>query len=129
MHTVPLRGGFVDMLTHEQHIYYILLLIRLVEARGDIEVAYIDNACRIGASYRKYLAARPVSDDGHERKDLVILGNWMHAAGHVEACELVMSGLFSLGAGRRVGENTEQFWAQSKARHHAAHLPGMPCTM
>ena len=49
-------------------------------------------------------------------KDYVyeMLVPWMHAFDHDLPCQLKFNPLYRLGAGRRVGEQTEQLWAKMK---------------
>jgi hypothetical protein len=116
MHGVPLIGAFIDLLAPESFPPYILMLGDVLpRARGRIGDVYIDFACRLKPSWQRFIA----NMQGHHELQMMLSGArllvpWMHAAGHVLSCQVHNNGRFALGAGRRVGENTEQLWSMFK---------------
>ncbi len=125
-HVIALRGGFVDLYTHEAFGYYIILLTQLLPLLRKVEDIYVDFGCKLQATWQAYYALHRVKPELCAEKyphlDAVrILVNWMHGAGHVLACQLVHSGRFKEGAARRIGEMTEQLWALFKVCA-SAHL-------
>lgn len=117
-HTVPLLGGFIDMRTPEQFVYYLILLTFMVTHVPQLRDVYIDFGCRLSITWARYLAGRLFV--GADR--IRIMVNWMHARGHEEACEAIMSARHFAGAARRVGENTEQLWSMLKVTLTAWHV-------
>lgn len=112
MHCFPLRGGFVDMPDPENYSYYIYLLLQLLQERSDLTDVYIDFGCRFKVTWERYLSLHP--ELPQHARDLRIMVNWLHAAGHDHACQLRNSGRYTPGAGRRVGEEAEQVWSMTK---------------
>ena len=112
MHGFPLRGGFVDMPDPENYSYYVYLLLHLLSARDDVGDAYIDFGCRFRTTWARYVAQHP--ELPQQARDLRIMVNWLHAAGHDLSCQMLHSGRYTLGAGRRVGEEAEQLWSMTR---------------
>jgi hypothetical protein len=124
-HTIPLRGGFLDMRGPEQFVYYLILLKYLAEKAGcPVHHVYIDFACRLGQTWGRFIDAC-----GAEFTDLtqlamghiVPLVNWMHGSSHDLQCQLRHSGRYREGAGRKVGENSEQLWAMLKVMRNCCY--------
>ena len=111
-HTVPLLGMFIDMTTNEQFIYYLIMLEELLRERPDLKDVYIDIGCRLMHTWIQFVKCNPQLPQ--EWADLRLMVNWMHGSTHALACQIVNSGRFKKGAGRRVGENTEQLWSMLK---------------
>jgi hypothetical protein len=125
-HTVPVRGGFADMLVYECYSFYIVMLVSLLKRLGarpcTVRDVFVDFACKLEKSWNKFVAAgmdlngRDAMDDAlaDHCKHVRLLVNWMHAEGHTLDCQLQHSGRYADGSGRRYGEGTEQLWAQLK---------------
>ena len=76
---------------------------------------YIDFACRLGPTWKRYVDAQPAGSERLQAmKELRVMVNWMHGSAHELSCELQNSGRYKEGAARRVGENVEQLWALLK---------------
>jgi hypothetical protein len=119
-HCSPLRGGFLDMRGPEQFVYYLILLKYLAEKAGcPVHHVYIDFACRLGKTWGRFIdACGPEFDEPTQLAmvHIVPLVNWMHGSSHDLQCQLRHSGRYHEGAGRKVGENSEQLWSMLKVR-------------
>lgn len=115
VHGVPIPGSFVDLSAPEQYSIYLLSFKQTFPLIPNLQDVYVDFACRLEPSWKRFLNAQPqlVAQFPHIQ-DVRLLVNWMHANGHVMACQLESSGRFTEGAGRRIGENTEHHWSLSK---------------
>ena len=115
-HVFPCLGLALAMTAHEQHCYYERLFERLLELRPDIKYIYLDLMCRF--AHKIPLIVKDLKERGALHPDVVcdpfLLLPWMHAFDHDLGCQLKYSPLYFVGAGRRVGEQTEQFWAKVK---------------
>ncbi len=123
-HGVPVRGSFIDLRTHEAFSYYIIMFATLTPLLHTVRDIYVDFGCRLQSTWARYYALHKGTEELSAAKyphleAVRILVNWMHAAGHVLACQLVHSGRFSEGAARRIGEMTEQLWSLVKVRVRA----------
>lgn len=126
-HTVPCPGLALPMPAHERHSFYVLLLSTLLERRSDVKFIYLDLMCRFAdkvAGIIQRLEERGVVIPDGFMPELLL--PWMHAFDHNKLCQYKFSPLYCVGAGRRVGEQTEQFWAMMKpfaklARYMAWH--------
>jgi hypothetical protein len=105
----------VPMLTPEQHYFYDVVLSTLLIACPHLHAIYLDLACRYGGRFRRLLK-RLVDEDrvGSQVLQVLLKLPWMHAFDHSMVCQLLNSGMFQVGAGRRVGEMTEALWALLK---------------
>lgn len=120
-HTIPVRHTFMDMRGPEQFIYYLVLLFHLVtmvvQANMLLGDVYIDFACRLCKTWQRIVNARrdltPTVRDACGRLRIIV--NWMHGSSHDIACQLQHGGRYAAGAGRKVGENSEQLWSMTKA--------------
>jgi hypothetical protein len=127
-HTVPVRGGFCDMLTYESYSYYIVMLITLLlrcAPTSNVRDIFVDFACQLRKSWNRFLrlgksaTGEQIEEARLEHiKQVRLLVNWMHAEGHTLKCQLTSSGRYSADCGRRYGEGTEQLWAQLKVWSH-----------
>jgi hypothetical protein len=123
-HTIPVRGGFCDMLTYESYSYYIVMLISLLlrlAPSSNVRDVFVDFACQLGKSWSRYVnAGKGLDGEAIDEarlehiKNVRLLVNWMHAEGHTLKCQLKSSGRYTEQCGRRYGEGTEQLWAQLK---------------
>ncbi len=116
MHIIPCLGLALAMMGHEQHCYYVSLLEFLLSNRSDIKFIYLDLMCRFAPKVDKIvtsLQGRGLLDPA-KKYNYELLVPWMHAFDHDMLCQLKFSPLYRLGAGRRVGEQTEQLWAKMK---------------
>ena len=120
-HAIPLLGAFIDLHGSEQFIYYLILLIALVHACPNLGFVYVDFACRLSVTWKRFIAKHgsrvfPSEKLLNAAKGLLLLVNWMHGSTHDLACQLRNSGRYTTGAGRRHGEGSEQLWSLTKAR-------------
>ena len=114
-HTIPVRGSFVDMCTPEQFVYYLVILLSLLNLGVQVKDVFIDFACRLMKTWQRYLANHPsVAQQLAGAAGLRILVNWMHGNSHDIACQLKHCGRFTHAAAHRDGENTERLWALMK---------------
>ena len=134
-HCVPLKGAFIDMHGSEQFIYYLIIITALVSSCPNLGFVYVDFACRLSVTWKRYLAkhgSRIFPSEGllNAAKGLHLLVNWMHGSAHDLSCQLQNSGRYRAGAGRRHGEGSEQLWSLTKVRvaerawltcHHGMH--------
>jgi hypothetical protein len=121
-HVVPVRGGFVDLLTYESFSYYIVLLDDLLQKLPNVGHVFVDFACKLGISWGRHLvrlfapggtlADKPGLQERFGQVRLLV--NWLHAEGHTLECQLKHSGRHTDGTGRKHGEGTEQLWALAK---------------
>jgi hypothetical protein len=114
LHCIPLLGAFMDMHGPEQFIYFLILLAYLCRWAATHNVSirdvYIDVGCRLVKTWQRYVAGQP----DLAAAGLRIMVNWMHGSSHDIGCQLQNCGRFQEGAGRKVGENSEQLWSMLK---------------
>ena len=127
-HIIPCLGLALAMMGHEQHCYYERLLEFLIPKRPDLTFIYLDLMCRFAPKVGKIIDSLKGRGLLDPTKTYVyeLLVPWMHAFDHDMPCQLKFNPLYRLGAGRRVGEQTEQLWAKMKpfakiARYMAFH--------
>jgi hypothetical protein len=114
-HTIPCRGLALAMPGHEQHSFYQEIVTGLLETRPDVKFIYLDLMCRFAPKILAViedLQRRGVLPEGDVKPMLML--PWMHAFDHNKECQRVFNPLFQMLAGRRVGEQTEQFWSLIK---------------
>ena len=117
----------MDMPVPENFSQYIKQLEYLLQQRPDVVDAYIDFGCRFKVTWQRYVESHPSLPP--EAAQLRIMVNWLHAAGHELACELVNSGRYSEGAGWRVGEELEHLWSLTKVRPQVPWLMFLQCLL
>lgn len=120
-HVSPVRGSFMDLLTHEAYGYYIIMFSNVLPLLNRVRDVYVDFGCRLEKTWKAYYEMHKAKPElcatSYRHLGAVrILVNWMHGAGHVLACQLAHSGRFTDEAARRIGEMTEQLWAMLKVR-------------
>jgi hypothetical protein len=116
-HGQPIRGCFADMPKPECLAYYIITLLYLVTRCLLLGDVYVDFACRLSIPWQHYLHAHTwLLQRWPHLRGVRLLVNWMHGVSHQASCQLVNCGRYVVGAGRRVGEHTEQPWARLKVR-------------
>jgi hypothetical protein len=127
-HIIPCLGLALAMTAHEHHGYYERLLEYLMPRRPDLRFFYLDLMCRF--AHKVPTIIKSLKRRGLIHPDAVcapeLLVPWMHSFDHNMECQLEYSPLYRLGAGCRVGEQTEQLWAKIKsfskiARYMAFH--------
>lgn len=111
VHGIPLRGGFIDMKTPEQHTYY-LTLFKSVLSRRHVHDFYVDFGCQLGRSFFRWLSYARPELEGQVR----MLVPWFHASDHKMSCQLQNSAKYTEGTGRVIGEQCEGLWAQMAVR-------------
>ena len=96
-HSIPVLGGFVGMVTPEQHEYYKRAFEYLLRNCPEVRTVYLDLACRFKGSWDKLvqrlLEAGAV---GRHAAHIKLLLPWMHAFDHNMACQLVFSALYQV---------------------------------
>jgi hypothetical protein len=118
-HGLPLRGAFIDLHGSEQFIYYLIIITALVTSCPNLGFVYVDFACRLSVTWKRYLSKHgsrvfPSQELLSAAKGLNLLVNWMHGSAHDLSCQLRNSGRYTVGAGRRHGEGSEQLWSLMK---------------
>jgi hypothetical protein len=117
-HGVPLVGSLVDMPTNESFAYHFICILAIALRQppvlGALSVFYfmVDFACRMKSSWAKLLQrwyAPPVG-----LGDIKLFVPWFHGESHSSSCQVLNSARFEPGMGRRIGENQESIWSQSK---------------
>lgn len=88
------------------------MLRELLAQWPDLRDFYIDLACRYQIHWQRLCENDPDATDAWV--NLRILLPWMHGCDHPVDCQLKYSALYKTGAGRRVGEQTEQLWKKLK---------------
>lgn len=97
----------------------------LMKARGygaRIGDLYVDFACKLKVTFSNYIKVLQDHGEGEERnaamlaamREIRLLVNWMHGSSHELSCQVQHMGRYAEGAGRKVGENTEQLWSLLK---------------
>jgi hypothetical protein len=80
-HSFPLRGVFVDMHGPEQFVYYLVLLKFLVKAGCSIRDVYVDFACRLSVTWKRFIAKQGAqhfdSTQSNAASALRLLVNWI----------------------------------------------------
>ncbi|MCX6043446.1 MAG: hypothetical protein NTV69_20235 [Caldilinea sp.] len=115
-HTIPCLGLALAMTAHEQHSFYQRIFMELLEIRPDVQFIYLDLMCRFADKVDaviKDLQERNVLPPGDVKPRLLL--PWMHAFDHNKECQRDFNPMLQEGVGRRVGEQTEQFWSLIKA--------------
>lgn len=114
-HSIPLKNCAIAMPAAECHGYYDLAFERILVQRPDVLDFYLDIGCRYDARFRQLLeeliSEGRITPSSRQARMLV---PWMHAFDHNLECQLAYSGLYAVGAGRRIGETTEQLWSETK---------------
>lgn len=111
-HVFPLLGMAIPMVTPENHTYYEHLLELLIQSRPDLQIVFLDLACRFRGRWRLLLDRLRELVAGVD--DIRLMLPMMHAFDHDMACQLQNSALYQEGAARRVGEQTEELWSEIK---------------
>lgn len=111
-HVVPLLGLAIPMVTPENHTYYEHLLESLIQSRPDLEIVFLDLACRFRGRWSMLLDR--LRDRVAGLDDIRLMLPMMHAFDHDMACQVKNSALYQVGAARRVGEQTEELWSEIK---------------
>jgi hypothetical protein len=114
-HIFPGLGLAVGMTTPEQHIFYDMVLGEALKCTSHLGVIFLDLMCRYHARFnllREGLIERGIVKAA--AKNIKLLLPWMHGFDHDMDCQLEFSGLYAEGVGRRVGEQTESWWAKIK---------------
>lgn len=119
-HGIPLKGMFIDMHGPEQFIYYLVMLKTLLKHCPTIKAVYVDFACRLKVTWQRFVAKQKdrfftTEAEASAAKDLRLIVNWMHGSSHNLSCQLQNNGRYTIGAGRRHGEGSEQLWSMLKA--------------
>ncbi|KAG7672377.1 hypothetical protein NADE_001807 [Nannochloris sp. 'desiccata'] len=115
-HNIPALGCTIAMPAPEQHAYYDAAFREFLTNRPEIDAIYLDLMCRYHG--RLKLLLQDLTEAGilpPEVTNIKLLLPWMHAFDHDLTCQLKFSGLYQEGTGRRVGEQTESWWAIIKA--------------
>ncbi len=121
VHGFPVRGSFVDVEAKEHFSVYLEQLKTVIlEAGGKVKHVYIDFACQLGVTWKRYLEQQKLTDT-EMYTQVQLLVNFLHAGGHILACQLKFSGRHTKGAAWHVGEQTEQLWALLKVREPHTH--------
>lgn len=97
-----------------------MIELSCLQVKGRLRDVYIDFACRLSKTWQRFVSGYPELHDACP--DLRIMVNWMHGSSHDLLCQLQNNGRFQEGAGRKVGENSEQLWSLTKVGH-ATHIP------
>ena len=118
-HSFPLRGVFMDMHGPEQFVYYLVLLSHLIKACPSVRDVYVDFACRLSVTWRRFIAKQGARYFTSEVEStaagrLRLLVNWMHGSSHDLSCQLQNNGRYTADAGRKHGEGSEQLWSLTK---------------
>ena len=114
-HIFPGLGLAVGMTTPEQHIFYDMVLTDALKRMSHLGVIFLDLMCRYHVRFTglvRELIERGVVRE--EARDIRLLLPWMHGFDHDMDCQIKFSGLYAEGVGRRVGEQTESWWAKTK---------------
>ena len=116
-HIIPVERCAIAMPAPEQHMYYTAAFKELFTKRPDVRYVYLDIMCRYHRQF--YIMLQELVDLGVAPSNIVqdvkALLPWMHAFDHDLSCQLVFSGLYQTGVGRRVGEQTESWWSLVKS--------------
>lgn len=115
-HNIPALRTTIAMTAPENHSFYDAAFREFFKFRSNgIDAIYLDLMCRYSARL-KLLIDDMVEGDTTlaPLREVDMLLPWMHAFDHDLSCQLDFSGLYRLGAGRRVGEQTESWWAELK---------------
>eukprot|EP00983_Pelagomonas_calceolata_P008896 288793-Pelagomonas_calceolata.AAC.1 len=114
MHGIPLLGLFCNMPTPEQFLYYLLILKILLEQGCPVNDVYIDFACKVKVTWKRFYETWDDSALREKAERLRLLVPWMHGSSHNSSCQHYNCGRFAFNAGCRVGEHTEQLWSMLK---------------
>ena len=143
VHGVPAMELAIAMMGPEEHYYYDMLLRAAFGLRPDLKAIYLDLACRYHHRFRGLMEDLARDGKITDAAAVQILLPWMHGFDHDLECQLRFSGMYTVssvvaacvarskrisltwprvvpvrfsqeGAGRRIGEQTEQLWSLIK---------------